>query len=408
MRMMFLRIDAAATQATWQLMERGQPVGPIGRGMLEDAMHPSHHAHVVVVVPSEEIFLTQLALPGKNRNKLLKAVPYAVEDQLVDDIEKLHFVLSNSAASGQYTVAAVDNQTLENWVKTLQAAGIRAEAMLPDVLALPADEWTIMIEPERALMRTPLGMFATDIVNLPLLLVNLYEQTVTDKPSEITVYDCGRGNHIARLEAVVPEINFNTKTCGDGLFGILGNHYDSRSTLNLLQGDYSVDRDFKKYLKPWLTAASLFLVWFVWQVAYSAFGYVQLYRQSGAMAAQITQQYKQAFPNTKKPDGISERVDMERRMKELRKLQGAGTGALAEVLVQAAPVLNQTQGLSLKSLRYLDGKMDIELSLRFTNQLDELKDKLAKQTGWTVEVQSASTRGDSTDVRLQLQQRKGG
>jgi len=407
MRLMFLRIDAAATQATWQLMERGQPIGPIGRGTLEDAMPPAHHAHVVVMVPSEEIFLTQMALPGKNRNKLLKAVPYAVEDQLVDDIDKLHFVLSNPAATGQYTVAAVDNQTLETWVTALRAAGIRVEAMMPDVLALPADEWTIMIEPERALMRTPLGMFASDIVNLPLLLVNLYEQADADKPNEITVYDCGRGNHIARLEAVVPEINFNVQTCGDGLFGIIGNSYDPRSTLSLLQGDYSVERDFKKHFKPWLTAAGLFLVWFVWQVAYSAFGYVQLYRQSDAMAAQLSQQYKQALPNIKKPDGISERADMERRMKELRKQQGAGAGALAEVLVQAAPVLTQTQGLSLKSLRYIDGKMDIELSLHFTNQLDALKEKLAKQTGWSVEVQSASTRGDSTDVRLQLQRKSG-
>ena len=407
MRLMFLRIDPVSTQATWQVMERGQPVGPTGRGSLEEAAAPSQHAHAVLLVPSEEIFLTQLALPGKNRNKLLKAVPYAVEDQLVDDIDKLHFVLGNLSAAGQYTVAAIDKQTLEQWLATVRSAGIRIEAMLPDVLALPADEWTIMIEPDRALMRTPLGMFASDTVNLPLLLLNLYEQADTAKPAQITIYDCGRGNHLARLEAVVPEISFNVQPCADGLFGIIGESYEPRSALNLLQGDFSIERDFKKHFKPWFTAASLFLIWFVWQISYAMVGYVQMYRQSNGLATQLAQAYKQAFPNVKKPDGISERADMERRMKEFRRLQGAGSGVLAEILTKAAPILNQTQGLTLKSLRYIDGKMDIELSLKFTNQLDTLKDKLAEQTGWNVEVQSASTRGESTDVRLQLQRKSG-
>lgn len=402
MATLFLRIDPTATEATWQMVERGQPVGPLGRGQLTEAYRAARHAHVVLLVPSEEVFLTRLGLPGRNHNKLLKAVPYAVEDQLVDDIEVYHFALSTQAVDGMYTVAAVEVKMVEYWHAALRAAGISVEMMTPDVLALPAGGWTVLIEPDRAMVRTPQGMFASDIDTLPMLLGNFYEQAGDNKPESITVYDCGRANHLAVLQANASELPFEIVPCGDGLFGMLAQDYQPRLALNLLQGDYSVERDLNKYIKPWKTAGILFLIWLGWQLAFNSYGYIKLQRQSTALAEQLAQVYKSAFPASKKPAGISERDDMERRLKEMRKQQASGAGGFAEVLVKAAPVLKEVQGVNIKTLRYIDGRMDLELSLKLANQIDTLKERLAQQTGWNVEVLSASSRGEVTDVRLQL------
>jgi len=88
-RTLFLRIDPTASEASWQLVENDQLAGPLGQGRLEGARKAALGAHVVVLIPAEEVFLSNVTLPGKNRNKLLKALPYAVEDQLVDDIDEL-------------------------------------------------------------------------------------------------------------------------------------------------------------------------------------------------------------------------------------------------------------------------------------------------------------------------------
>jgi general secretion pathway protein L len=352
--------------------------------------------------PVDGVFLTQWSLPGKNYNKLLKAVPYAVEDQLVDDIEAYHFALSHQAINGTYTVAAVEEKMVEYWHSALQAAGISVEMMMPDVLALPAGGWTVLIESDRAMVRTPQGMFASDIDTLPMLLSNFYDLAGDNKPEAITVYDCGRANHLAVLQANASELPFEIVACGDGLFGMLARDYQPRLALNLLQGDYSVERDLNKYIKPWKTAGILFLIWLGWQVAFNLFGYINLHRQSSALSEQLAQLHKSAFPTGKKPAGISERDDMERRLKEMRKQQASGAGGFAEVLVKAAPVLKEMQGINIKTLRYIDGRMDLELSLKLANQIDTLKERLAQQTGWNVEVQSASSRGEVTDVRLQL------
>ena len=407
MRTLFLRIDSTASEASWQLIDNTQPVGPIGRGDLHAAMRPAQHAHVVVLVPTEDVFVNYIELPGKNRQKLLKAVPFAVEDQLVDDVENMHFALSAQAVNGRYLVTAVEEKMLDYWQTALRAAGIHAEAMLPDVLGLPStEEWTVLMESDRALVRTPVGMFASDVGNLPLLLSNLHQLAAADKPDAITVYDCGRANHVATLQATTNDMQFNIQPCADGIFGIAAKHYSLRNTVNLLQGDYSVERNFKKYFKPWLTAATLCLVWVAWQLSFNVFNYLKMNSQSNQLDEKLAQVYKGAFPTSKKPGGISERSDMERRLKDLRKQQGAGGGALSEMLVQTGPVLKEIQGMNIKSLRFVDGRMDIELSLKSSSQLDPLKEKISKQTGLSVEVQQASSKGDQTDVRLQIK-RKG-
>ena len=45
------------------------------------------------------------------RQKLLRAVPYAMEEQLSDDIENLHFALGPDLYDGIYPVAVTDPET---------------------------------------------------------------------------------------------------------------------------------------------------------------------------------------------------------------------------------------------------------------------------------------------------------
>lgn len=59
-------------------------------------------------------------------------------------------------------------------------------------------------------------------------------------------------------------------------------------------------------------------------------------------------------------------------------------------------------GLKINKLRYQDGKMDLELELKDLQGLDKLKEKLAQRQDWKVEIQSASSRKDKVESRLQI------
>lgn len=402
-RMLLLRIDPTASEASWQLVESGQLVGPLGQGKLSDARRIARGIPVVVLVPAEEIYLNNLALPGKNRQKLRRAIPYAVEDQLIDDVDALHFALSAQAYRGRYLVAAVEERMMEFWDKAMLSAGIRVETIVPDVTALPMslDNWTVLLEPNRALVRTPDELFATDLASLPIMLENLCATRGEDNPVHVTLYDCSYADKAVLLQAANPQIEFEVVDAAQGVFEIFAKSYDPRTSVNLLQGEYNRQEGWRKQLKPWYTAAALLLVWLGWQLVLSIGAYIDLSRTSTQLTAQMRKVHKSAFATAKVPAPGYERSDMEARLKDLRKRQGRASGGLQEMLVRTAPILKNISDVTIEGIHYLNGTLDIELIMKDTSQIEALKQRLQAQTGWEVKSQASTEKG-ITRVRLKI------
>ncbi|MBI1422787.1 MAG: hypothetical protein GC149_04910 [Gammaproteobacteria bacterium] len=402
-RTLFLRIDPTASEASWQLVENGQLVGPQGQGKLEDARRVARGVPVVVMVPSEEIFLDNVALPGKNRQKLRRAIPFAVEDQLIDEIEDLHFALSSHAHEGRYLVAAVEDRLMDYWDKSIVNAGIRAETLIPDVSALPHSDtqWTVLLEATRALVRTPEEIFATDIASLPVMLENLSAVHEAGEPLRITLYDCSNDDKAVLLQAATPDIQYETVEIAQGAFEVFAHAYDPRTSVNLLQGEYNRQEGWRKQLRPWYPAIALLVIWLGWQLTLAIGAYIDLRNTSKQLTVQMRVMHKRAFPSAKTPALGYERSDMEARLRELQKRQGQVAGGLQEMLVKTAPVLKNIGDITIDGMRYLNGSLDIELTMKDTSQLEELKNRLQAQTGWDVKSQASTEKG-ITHVRLKI------
>lgn len=402
-RTILMRIDPTASEARWQRLENGQLAGSFHRGSLAEAARYTRGAPVIVLAPSEEVFITSAALPGKNRKKLIKAVPYVVEDQIVDDLDSLHFALSTHQVHGQYLVAAIEHRLMAYWDSALRSAGLRTDTIIPDILALSdaPESWTVLLESDRALVRSPRGMFASDIENLPLMLMNLYEGAGDDKPDEVTVYDCSRATHMTRLKALTSGIEFNVMECADGTFGVFARQFDPRNTVNLLQGEYNRQEGMSRHIKPWLPAASLFALWLIWQIFVSVVEIIDLNATSEKLTQQMRNTHQAAFAGSKPPAPGYERSDMQARLNKLLEKQGQASGSLQEMLVKTAPILKNMSGVTINALRYNNGKLDVELTLKQSSDMEPLKKKIEEQTGWEVKTQ-ASTEQGVTKVRLNI------
>lgn len=402
-RTILLRIDPTATDASWQRVENGQLAGSFHQGKLAGAARHCHGAHVIVMVPSEEVFITKIPLPGKNRKKLLKALPYAVEDQIVDDIESLHFSLSQTASDGQYVVAAVEHRMMEYWDTSLKAAGIFAETLIPDVLALQdsSESWTVLLESDRALVRSPYGMFSSDIENLPFMLNNIYQQAGDNPPEEIMIYDCSKASHMTTLKALCTQIEFNIMDCADGPFGVLARYYDPRHIVNLFQGNYNRHQGIGRHIKPWIPAAALFVVWISWQLLVNVTALIDLGNQSDELTQQMRAVYKSAFAGAKLPAAGYERNSMEAKLNQILEKKGQAQGSLQEMLVKTAPILKNVSGVTIDGMRYTNGKLDIDLTVKQSSDVDPLKEKIENQTGWEVKSNASTSKG-VTKVRLSI------
>ena len=65
-------------------------------------------------------------------------------------------------------------------------------------------------------------------------------------------------------------------------------------------------------------------------------------------------------------------------------------------------VFSKTKGLVIKSLRYYDGRINIEMQISSLQALDNLKEKLNKEKGYQVEIQNASSGKEMVTARIQI------
>lgn len=94
-------------------------------------------ALAVVWVPTEQVTLMQRFVPGKRRSDWQNALPFALEESLVEPIEALHFVPLNRSAEGQVSVAIVTLERMRMWHDQLQQMGLEQALLVADCFRIP-------------------------------------------------------------------------------------------------------------------------------------------------------------------------------------------------------------------------------------------------------------------------------
>ena len=144
---------------------------------------------VVVLVPSASVLICSARVPGRNRQKILKAVPFALEEKLASDVEDLHFALGPAGEDSQYPVVVVEKTIMDLWAATLRDQGIHASQWIPDVLTLPLveGETSVLVDADITLMRNAeYAGFAADSETARMLMTLQDEDG--EPPQAVTVY----------------------------------------------------------------------------------------------------------------------------------------------------------------------------------------------------------------------------
>ncbi len=353
---------------------------------------------VRVFVPSEDCLLARVTVPPGNRQRLLKAVPYALEEHLAEDVEALHFSLGERDAEGRLAVAVVARAHMDRWLAELNEAGITYRGLHPDLLLLPwqADRWSVTTLAEIALVRTgPADGFACDKDNLSDFL-RLRLREAERPPEALDLYLCPEPIALGDLGAAVP---VTTRRCEHLLE--LGAQQSAPPPIDLAQGDYSPSRRWARLWRPWRLAAGLAALWLALHLLVLAWDNARLEAERQALRAQIEAVYRQAFPDARKV--VNPRVQMTRRLERL-KAGGRSEGDFLALLGRVAPILKRGGG-EIRSVRYKDGTLDVELSVPGLEALDRLKGRLEQEAGVVAEIQSAAARDGKVQGRLQIRSR---
>jgi general secretion pathway protein L len=409
--------SAGEARASWVLRDIDRPAGSLFHGSLKDAAIQAAGARVVVLVPAESVLLAQASLPAIKGNKLAKAVPYALEEQLAEDVEDLHVAIGHRDEQGMVSNAVVSRDSIDSWLSRLTAAGLHPDIMSPDVFGVHWDkdaedtQWSLVINGTHALMRTGAQTgLAFEAENMSSVLQACLDSAGDSFPSSLTVVGCGEelddlfeGSAIQnKLTTLCAEksIELFFRQSDEDCSVLLAQGFDEGNAINLLQGAYSRKEQIGKMLRPWRTALILAAVWLVLQVGNFIVDYSRLSSLAEKQRAEIISIFQQALPGSRLVPG-SEKELMSRALEKLRG-GGGGDNSLLSLLAQAGKIFKETNGITLRSVRYKDGKLDVGLNITDLQSLDVLKQSLKNKAKLNVEIISASSRNGKVESRLSI------
>ncbi|MDX1286281.1 MAG: type II secretion system protein GspL, partial [Draconibacterium sp.] len=177
-------------------------------------------------------------------------------------------------------------------------------------------------------------------------------------------------------------------------------HMPATSGINLLQGPYRKKKNWSRAGKTWMPAAAAFFAWVLIEGALFVSDYMSLSEQNRKLSEQMTRIYKNTFPTSKHV--TNPRARMESQLLSLKKRKGQGGQGFTEMLAASAAIFSSTPGLKIKTLRYYDGRINLELNVASLQALDKLKLKLIDEKGYQVDIQNASSAKEYVTARIQI------
>ncbi len=391
------------TRVQWIVYEPGQGSGSVSQGTLREAAPYTLGARVSLLVPGEQVLLTSVQVPNMNRQRLIKAIPFALEEQLLGDPEEQHYALGKQEGDGDMPVAVAALSTMSKWHQTLVAAGIQGHYMSADCLALPWQNgsWSVLLEGDRVLVRTgPQSGLVCDKDNLLVILrLALKEAQNQEQGPERMVVFHAPAEDSASLADLCKELDLQLQDepFEGSVLGLMASALETLPAINLLQGDFSRRVRLDKFWQPWRATAAILAGLLILRFSANIVDYFVLSQRSDNLQAQIEQVYKTALPTAK---GVPSRNRVQQRLNQLK--GGESTQGFLALLAECGDVLRAADGLYIRSTRFKEGQLDFDLDVRDLQTLDKLKQDLIKRTGAAVEIQTASTRGDRVETRLQI------
>ena len=380
------------------LDDAGQPVGRVRSGDLTAAAAEANGLRVVVLVPGIDCLLTQATIPGRNRQKLLRAVPFALEEQLIEDVENSHFSLGPALPGGRYPVVVIATRRIDAILDACRSAGLDVYQLVPDLLAVPCtgDAVCVVIDGDLALVRTgPYSGFVVETENLGMLLAA--QEQPEDSPARPVAIQIPAG-------AVLPDLGEAAATAEisryEGSALMLFSQGMGGGIIDLLQGVYSRNQEWGKLWRPWRATAALLLAGVLLSNIVTGVDYFRLRNEREDLNARMQSVFLESFPGTRRV--VDPRVQMQQQLEQLQRRAGSG-GRFLTLLARSADVLRTAKDIEIAGASYRAGRLDVDLTAANLQVLDQLKQALSAH-GLVVEIQSAAAdAGQRVKSRLRIQ-----
>ena len=353
---------------------------------------------VVVLVPSAQVAWLSRTVPGRRAAQIQRALPFAVEEDLTQDVESMHLAHGPIVRGQPVRCALVDRRLLADWLDCLRDCGLRPDHMVPDACLLPCSQSSasVLFEDGEAFVRTPDHIATIEASTLPEILESV-RASFDDANASPELELIGGEAIDERMDGSGFDVR-RTPLSGSVL-EYLASRWDAhRPEINLLQGPFAPSRGARASPGRWRGVAGLAALWLIVTLAVLiGEGYVANHR-ADALEAELTALYRSVYPDERRiPNAYAQ-------MRAKLRQSNAGQAAFHALLGQLAAGTTQgSTNVSVRSITFNDsrGELTSELWLPGYARLDALKLELERR-GLVVDISSAEERDNVVRARLRI------
>ncbi len=371
----------------------------VHQGSIQDCADSLGDRSIILLLPAADVLLLELELPIKSNQQLKKALPFALEEWLVDEVDTYHFVWHRQSDHLIY-VAAMNAKKFNFVLAGFEALGLQLTGIYSEVLALPYQDNTlsVLIEEHKIVVRTQKYLGGgIDQASLAFLIEKWQSELtpgfVLNCWSTKPLPDCFRG------------------LVNDGVVNVISSeaillapiHEKEMGALDLLTRKFQPKKATDLTWKKWLPAVSIFIMSLLIQYGVLIHSDWQKKRQLTSLDYQVIDLFKQIFPEVKRIVNI--KAQAEQQLVELKK-QGVDKGSpFMTMIYKTGEVLGVNPDIKLKKLDYMNNSLQLHFTSQDVAKVDQVKQQLENTGHLIVTIKSIESKEANAEVDVEIKQK---
>ncbi len=380
---------------------------------------------ITLIISGINVVTTQVNIPSKQTRHIAQAIPYMIEDQVSQDVSKLHLIMGARDSEGNVPVLAVPHQLMEGTCNLFEQFDLPLDSVLADMLCLPLQEaeWTFLIDGRFFLIKKgPFSGMSIEMDAAPVVLGSIVEHW-PDKPHTVRVILCEERFNQNLKNWLKTQISSSLADVDVALeydevagseFEVLCDQLNQslpakKIPHDFMQGKYGVSsRRRRPSLFNWKPLAALIATFLVLHTGYLYTQAAKIDQEAERLDMEAKALYKQLFPRDQRIVNIKRQ--MEQHINDY--MSGSGGDDFMVLLTMTGKEMNTINkstkdAIQPRRVAYEEGQGDLRLDLvvKDFTQLEAFKTRLEKAS-LAVETAQATQDDDVVKARLKIRNQR--
>jgi general secretion pathway protein L len=381
----------------WFQLSNGGKVKKLGEAAVLTEVPARKSDQIVVVLPGEEVLTTRVTIPTRSRAKLIQAIPFALEDQLTEDVDEFYFIVLNWKPTQPATVAALSKPRVRAWKQVFKDAGLRIHSMVADYQLLPIHPRTSLTIASHNNGKISVHRDDNTGATMESDTLEMWWQGLTEGNIAAAVNDVLLAQRlVVSGSGQVKEWNLGQQP-SDWIGHFPRNHRFS----DLLEG--TTEQQTRQSTSPVYVAATVLLgLALSGKIAVDHYEYFQLEQESRRLQKETHALFSSTFPEEKRV--VNARSQFRQKIVEISQ-QGNTEAEFQNILFAVTQAVVATRSI-VEEISYREKSLMVLCSVNNFAGLDTLQKRLEAYPGVKVQLVSSGSLGTRVTGRFKVN-RKG-